>query len=463
MSRWFRRLSLFLVFGATVPVLAVRSQPEPGPGPKVIPQYRVKVEAKDNHGNAVPATVAILAVKTKFTFQKSLGEGPLVLNLRSGDQYEIVASLDGYQTVRKTIRLERLGDPARTNLLVTMELPIRRVPVQVTVVDDRTGKSLQNGFWMKTEDGDPNQFTESHFVSESPTRMFVEPGTPARVVVKAEGYAIQSHEISDGRTTGHVTIRLRPVEEWAMRPYSVRVLDSDYHHLSGQYKVQIRDEALQIVPLQFDPYTSDWKVMLRPRGRYTIEVEAGEYLPYRDTLRNVPQTTILVMLHRRATPADLRQSLTVLDPNGRKLEVERPDYYARWVEQLYPVGKPLAGQSGRADQALLTLDRVYFAQGKATLRDEASEQLRQLADLLKNYPNLKVKIAGHTDRVGDPRLNLFLSDSRAGAVQDFLLKQGVDPRRIRFEGYGHSRPVAPSDTEENRQKNRRVEIWVLEK
>lgn len=462
MDRWSRPLPLLLLLASVLPLLATRSQQVAGPGPKVIPQYRLKLEAKDTHGNALPATMVVSSIKTKLSLRKSLADGPLILNLRSGDVYEVEASYDGFQTVKKTLRLDRLGDPARTNLLVTLELPAVRVPLQVSVVDDRTGKPIQ-GFWMKTEDGDPNQFTESQFMPESSAKMLVDPGRPVRVVVKAEGYAIQSHEIADSRFVSDVTLRLRPLEEWAVRPYSVRVIDSDYQHLRSQYDVQVRDELMQPVPLQHDQYTNDWQVLLKQRGQYTIEVQAPGYVPYRDTLRNVPQSTILVMLHRRVTNDDARQSLSMLNGTGRGVSEARPAYYAQWVEKLYPSGRQSAAKAGRTDQNLLTLDKVYFDQGKDEIRADSYEQLRQLVDLLTAYPALKLKIAGHTDRLGDPKLNFFLSDQRAGAVYHFLVDRGIDPKRLRFQGYGHSRPLAPSDTEENRQKNRRVEVWVTEK
>ena len=108
-----------------------------------------------------------------------------------------------------------------------------------------------------------------------------------------------------------------------------------------------------------------------------------------------------------------------------------------------------------------SLNQVVFEQSSAVLRPESYPELNQLADLLKQTPKMHIDISGHTDNVGDPRLNQTLSEYRAKVVASYLIRQGVNERRITTHGYGGSRPVSGNDTEANRILNRRVDITVV--
>ena len=70
-------------------------------------------------------------------------------------------------------------------------------------------------------------------------------------------------------------------------------------------------------------------------------------------------------------------------------------------------------------------------------------------------------MSAHTDSKGADDYNLRLSDNRAKSVMDYILSKGIDPKRIVSKGYGETKPVAPNDTDENRQLNRRVEFTIL--
>ncbi|MFD2570419.1 OmpA family protein [Spirosoma soli] len=107
------------------------------------------------------------------------------------------------------------------------------------------------------------------------------------------------------------------------------------------------------------------------------------------------------------------------------------------------------------------LDNVYFDQSSYVLRSESYPQLNKLVKTLVNTPKLVIEIAGHTDNVGDRRLNQALSENRAKIITTYLLRNGIAENRLRYNGYGDTRPAAPNDSEENKRKNRRVEFVVL--
>lgn len=107
------------------------------------------------------------------------------------------------------------------------------------------------------------------------------------------------------------------------------------------------------------------------------------------------------------------------------------------------------------------LDNVYFDQSSYVLRPESYPQLDKLVKTLVTTPKLVIEIAGHTDNVGDRRLNQLLSENRAKVITNYLIRSGIAENRLQHRGYGDSRPAAPNDSEENKKKNRRVEFVVL--
>jgi len=111
---------------------------------------------------------------------------------------------------------------------------------------------------------------------------------------------------------------------------------------------------------------------------------------------------------------------------------------------------------------VVNLSDVLFDFGKADLHADARESLAKVAGVLLGYPlPAQLTIEGHTDSVGSDEFNMALSQKRAEAVRDYLIKSGIGPDMIvATRGYGKSRPIASNDTEEGRSRNRRVEIIV---
>jgi outer membrane protein OmpA-like peptidoglycan-associated protein len=111
----------------------------------------------------------------------------------------------------------------------------------------------------------------------------------------------------------------------------------------------------------------------------------------------------------------------------------------------------------------IQLKNVFFVQSKAELKPESYPELDRLVKIMKDNPTIEIELSGHTDNRGSSQANLELSEKRVHAVEAYLLAKGVQPKRINGRGYGGSKPIAPSDTEENRQMNRRVEFKIVKK
>lgn len=106
----------------------------------------------------------------------------------------------------------------------------------------------------------------------------------------------------------------------------------------------------------------------------------------------------------------------------------------------------------------ISLKNIYFDQSSPVLRPESSTELDQLAAALLENAGTQIEIRGHTDNQGDFDLNVKLSRDRCQAVVDYLTSKGIAKNRLKAVGRGPIDPVAPNNNEENRKKNRRVEV-----
>ncbi|MFN8396931.1 MAG: FG-GAP-like repeat-containing protein [Bacteroidia bacterium] len=109
----------------------------------------------------------------------------------------------------------------------------------------------------------------------------------------------------------------------------------------------------------------------------------------------------------------------------------------------------------------IVLKNIFYDVAKATLRPESVAELDRLVRIMEQNPTLVVEIGGHTDSDGSDDYNERLSQARSQSVVDYLLDAGVAENRLVAKGYGEKQPVAPNDTKENKQLNRRTEFGVL--
>lgn len=113
-----------------------------------------------------------------------------------------------------------------------------------------------------------------------------------------------------------------------------------------------------------------------------------------------------------------------------------------------------------ADEVEIT-DRIEFTSGKATIKVESYPILDEIAQILKEVPDMKLIVEGHTDSVGDDTLNKRLSQRRAEAVRDYLISRGIRADRLQAIGFGEERPIADNTSEAGRAENRRVEFKIV--
>ncbi len=111
--------------------------------------------------------------------------------------------------------------------------------------------------------------------------------------------------------------------------------------------------------------------------------------------------------------------------------------------------------------AILSTGKINFEVSQAVITQDSFEVLAKIAAALNGCPAAKMEIGGHTDTDGDDASNQALSEARANAVRDMLMKAGVNGVNISAKGYGEAKPLAANDTDENKAKNRRIEFRLV--
>jgi OmpA-OmpF porin, OOP family len=161
------------------------------------------------------------------------------------------------------------------------------------------------------------------------------------------------------------------------------------------------------------------------------------------------------------TPAGVK-----VDAAGCPIDTDK-DGVADYLDKC-PTIPGIAANNGcpeikKEEQAIINtaFSNLEFVTGKWIIKKVSYPSLSRLAELLMKKPEWKVQLSGHTDNVGSDASNMKLSENRAMAVKEFLESKGVPEERIKAEWFGESKPIAPNETKEGRQKNRRVEMAIF--
>ncbi|MEM9545957.1 MAG: OmpA family protein [Bacteroidota bacterium] len=117
-------------------------------------------------------------------------------------------------------------------------------------------------------------------------------------------------------------------------------------------------------------------------------------------------------------------------------------------------------KGGYKGDGKVTFNNLTFETGSAKISGGSASEIDNLAAILRAYPNVNIKINGYTDNQGNEAKNKALSEARALAVKARLMGQNISESRIKTEGFGAANPIASNDTEEGRQKNRRIEVTI---
>jgi len=128
-----------------------------------------------------------------------------------------------------------------------------------------------------------------------------------------------------------------------------------------------------------------------------------------------------------------------------------------------PIGEDDLTKVELVEGKTIKLSNIYFDLDHDDFLPRSYRQLYALVSIMKDNPQMRIEIHGHTDDIGTDEYNLALSQSRASAVANYVIEHGVDALRVFPRGYGSTKPIAANDSEDGRQENRRVEFLILAK
>lgn len=181
-------------------------------------------------------------------------------------------------------------------------------------------------------------------------------------------------------------------------------------------------------------------------GGYFVQLPAGYYAVSASLSGYTPQTKNIQVTRGYKTAVDfaLVAQQRVPPPVAlKKQAVKRPKVFIE-----------------KDKKKIVITEKIFFQLGKSRIMPVSYDILNELAGLLVQNPGIKIRVEGYTDNTGSPSVNLKLSQARAEAVRDYLIRNGVAPDRMTARGYGMKNPIADNRTAKGRAENRRVEFII---
>ena len=305
------------------------------------------------------------------------------------------------------------------------------------------------------------------FVGAKFTVQFEVPGKQARPVPPPPAYAIYS--VVDAKTneplqaawietkteSGKIVLREKPIGPKGLRQ----------KHALGSYTADARAEGYypgsQSFTIDQVGATEYITIALRHCPVFRVRVynkETGQVIP----------ATVHVL--KNDTVPAYTLATDSINGSAQQMFEEGPQYRLKIAQMGYDsIDMVIANIGDSLNIALSPIKKgevfivknLHFATNKTRILSISEEALNDLYMYLDRNPKVRIKIVGHTDNVGKDAANQKLSEGRANAVRDDLIQRGVTPERIEAEGRGESQPIDTKDTEEGRQKNRRVEFKII--
>jgi OmpA-OmpF porin, OOP family len=179
--------------------------------------------------------------------------------------------------------------------------------------------------------------------------------------------------------------------------------------------------------------------------------ENGTFKPVKVTKQGEIQTEVPkgVPIYFKAE----RNGYQVSQP--KSIAFERSYFYFKTYDVSLTIRPMEAGMK-------IELNPIFFEQSEARILPQSNTELERLYQFLRTNEGFFIRIEGHTDNQGDQNALQQLSDDRAWAVKEALIKKGIHPIRMKAVGFGAKRPINTTDTDEGRSKNRRVEVYITE-
>jgi outer membrane protein OmpA-like peptidoglycan-associated protein len=354
-------------------------------------------------------------------------------------------------------------------------------------------------------------YEDAHWLNWDSQSMRIAEGKKDKDIVVVGAVCLQHYGERPGKTDGSALEIMENYRE-SMKKDGAEIKRDDPHNVVGhltkdgkEYWINVsasRDDGYRVVVVLVEPFKrsllpasgNDYRLLGHIPG-FTAETPTKKnFAEYSFPLATGPQANVRGALYivnysrppkssaREITPMEIVENYrAALHELNAEFLRDNPDSISARLDDHGQIVWILVGpfkvvaveekpfqlsiQPPNADAMKERLDKeghvalyVNFDFAKATLKPDAAPTISQVVELLKRNPGLRISIDGHTDAIGAHDYNVKLSQDRAASVVDAIRAAGIDGARMKSAGYGPDKPIAPNDTEENRAKNRRVEL-----
>lgn len=253
------------------------------------------------------------------------------------------------------------------------------------------------------------------------------------------------------------------------------ILGSDYWKEGSNKLISLVVGAKFTVLFQVSPQPKPIKKKPRPRPK-PKQVKIPTYPPFFYCVTLDAETDKIIPAHVTLTRIEGNKDtvfVAQVDPsvgfvqnqmNSEKLIISvKCRGYMDFKDTVYQIDNDTvyAELTPIKKNAVVILRNLLFDTDKTVIKNTSVQSLEDLYKLLSENPKLRIEITGHTDNVGKDKYNQKLSEGRAKAVFDEMVKRGIDPKRMTWRGAGETEPIESNDTPEGRAENRRVEFMIL--
>ena len=437
---------------------------------------------------------SVLSILLLFCFQigtAQITKNPKVRDKSSQDtfinrititeEYTIVSMQFVSKSVKENLKDYLDNNPDEKEQLSQMSPMMRNLLLQRLAEDLRLRSSqtisIQPDSYLESNDGRTFQFIKATNIPVAPERLTVQPeekyffrvyfekldpGIEQINLIESDQnsqgqmsywnfYGIEVNNPANGGQTveesdeENETMAALPLERSETFLLSGKVYDAETNQpISAKIVCQVNNQKQPYDSL----YTSRsgyYEFLLKPES-FVYIISAAGYEPFEQALdlknwnKAIEQDFYLEPVKEKAKPEKIEEN---------SLEkVENPEVSKEEME--------------RVDEKTFRLNHAYFFTGKAEISNSSYRELNKLLQMMEANPEMKIRVDGHTDNQGDPELNMDLSEQRAQAVRNFLIEAGINEERIEYKGWGDTMPLTDNSNEIERQKNRRVEIVIIE-
>ncbi len=169
------------------------------------------------------------------------------------------------------------------------------------------------------------------------------------------------------------------------------------------------------------------------------------------------------IVYRKRVRVDKKGKIDVPAGKGSELIITAPGYMPKKVEVNENEKEKKIVLDRIEEGKGIVVDNIQFEFDKWYLKKKSLDILDRIIKVMKGRPDLKFEVRGHTDSTGKPSYNKKLSERRADAVVEYMIKNGISPERLVAKGFGETKPIASNKSREGRKKNRRTEFFILKK